>query len=477
MKTSKRISALLLTVCLVLGMLVPAVSAETTAATETVTYDFDYLNVVYDNLKKKPGNSWNDTTLANIKALYTGSGDLLKASDGSKLTVIDKQYLKWYFKESSGTETKGIAGSYDTGNGYYFCKSALNSWTAFVIDNPGVGTWDVSIIHPVSGSGASKVEVYFLPMTEDVAGALTSATVNATYSCWNNEQENTDPDISKMCIANRTSGNGGGTWTVTDANAKTYICVIKALTKGYSRAYTYLSEINLTPVVENNVASVGGTDYVDAASAIAAIKAASATDEVKITGDLKLTSGLNTAAAITVSNGAVLDLNGNDLTAKSVVIVNGGSVIDSGETAGLVTANLSASGDNGGYLPISTAANTYKLYKVTVTAATEDTGVANTMKLKFQVKFDNNAAYDALAAGNSGVTIGGIFTWSGNENQMHDITYSDGTPLAQKWGQEVAAYSYNKNGSIVLGFSGTNAFEGLTVVPYIQGAGATIKAV
>ena len=179
---------------------------------------------------------------------------------------------------------------------------------------------------------------------------------------------------------------------------------------------------------------------------------------------------------MTVPANVTLNLAGKTLTVNGGVECAGAVIDDSEDSAGVLNGSLTVSGDNGGYLPISTAKDTYKFYKVTVTATNVDTGVANTMKLKFQVKFDKDAAYVALAAGTSGATIGGIFTWTGNENQMHDITYSDGTPLAQKWGQEVVNHSYNKNGSIVLSFSGTDAFDGLTVVPYIRSAGATIKA-
>ena len=170
-----------------------------------------------------------------------------------------------------------------------------------------------------------------------------------------------------------------------------------------------LISLTMTPVF----ATVDGTDYADAAGAIDAIANADASAEVKITGELQLSDDLDTDAAITVSEGAVLDLNGNALSAEAVTCTGTGVVKDSQDGLGTMTVdnkNLNTDGQlalkDGG---------AYRFFNVTV----EELGITNKVmngealssgKFWFRVSFTNEAAY-ALANGQ--MIIGANLTGTG----------------------------------------------------------------
>ena len=384
-KRVKQLTAVVLVVCALLTMTVPMAFA----AEETTVYDFNVVDnyssdiavSAYQWAKKSLKNWAYDTNGNKLDVLYTELTATLYADNNCS--------LNWMYEDG----TEAMQGStFRANEGIRMSASTVGDWIAFRLAAPdgGAGRYNASV---TLANKKETVDIYLLNYTDgmNIEGSLKDD--NKVFS----------------------SLNTAGTYTTNNTVPLTAgECVLVLKFTEINDSYNIgLLNFTLTPVAEDYVASVGGTNYADAASAIAAIASAGASDEVKITGNLQLTETLNTAAAITVSEGAVLDLNGNALSAEAVTCTGTGVVKDSQDGLGTMTVdnkNLNTDGQlalkDGG---------AYRFFNVTV----EELGITNKVmngealssgKFWFRVSFTNEAAY-ALANGQ--MIIGANLTGTG----------------------------------------------------------------
>lgn len=183
------------------------------------------------------------------------------------------------------------------------------------------------------------------------------------------------------------------------------------------------------------VDSTGATKYGDLATALSSAKA-----NTTITLLKEVT--YNESISL-VSNNNTIDLNGNNLEAKSIVVMSG-AIIDSKEGVGLVKVynnNLYIPNDrtNGGYLTIyDETSSGFRLFKVAKWYSNLDTSVEGVVKLSLAPEFVNNKTSDAWnlikSSNASGVKIGihlvitktvGGKTQKTEQNVIFDSQYVD----------------------------------------------------
>ena len=440
MKTSKRLWALLLTVCMVLAM-IPAVSAAKDEGTGTFTYDFDALKIA----------NANNVELSGQTAWWKNAGTVLAEMKAAGL--IDWEHYALGGKTITSRDDAAIF----TSAGYLYGRAGNSTATntdymAFKSDNPGQGKYTLSVNHAASTNGAAQVGVYILPgdtAADQIASLLageTAATYRmGSYNCYSATATGKDYNTTTLV----TGSNLEGTWEVKDNNS--YIVVFR-MDQGQASnsCRMYLSQLVLTPVAaEKEDEAMIGTESYDTLQD--AINDAKSEDEII----------LQTAAEadkVTVPAGVTLNLNGNTLTAGEIEIA--GALVGDGL---LVTSNeITCSSDNGGYLPLKTAGG-YKLFKVNTQALGIKEVDATTNAYWFHADFEKTAAYDYYAD----VKIGVQMTWDGGSKDAN----ADETFMSN-WATRVMA---DKELDIKVTVTGLDTVTNFKLTPVIQANGVTIS--
>ena len=249
MRKCKRISALLLAVCLVLSMAVPAVWAEEDAEVKEVTHHFDIRKLKTDGVVSNiTGNS-----LFNVGT--TGLGDETKGIAWN----YNNGKIDWKVKAYSFTTDKANDVSF-TSYDYFRARASVDDWIAFTFKNPGAGKWELSLGHIVTTAGAEEMAVYILPgsvvksdgtATEDIAAELRSAEALGTVNCYDtagtitsdtpNGSDTTANLIKKVSTALNE-------WTSGDpVETPEYILVLQSVkASAAEKAYIYASSLTMT---------------------------------------------------------------------------------------------------------------------------------------------------------------------------------------------------------------------------------------
>ena len=238
MKISKRISALLLAICLLAGMAIPMVSAEAT----TVTYDFrtkSYGITVSIDLEKA-----NKELVNKLDALY---------ADPSSP-------LNWTYKDKAYAADK--ADAWFPAHEYFRSRFVENGdWIAFTIDGPGAGNWKLTIANHACKYGVAKVNVYLLPGdTTDIGAALTAENLVGDYTCYDKSVSAHTPNEASNNI-NLITTEFSNLWLSGDD--ETHILVLQVAEASSSASYLYLSSVAMTsedtdvPAVEKAIADIG----------------------------------------------------------------------------------------------------------------------------------------------------------------------------------------------------------------------------
>ena len=418
-KTTKRILALLMIVTALLGLMVPAVSADE-AATELkeVSYNFD-TETVFSAIAKNESPITPTGTTAGGRTYYYFDNNSFPTEIS---TAYALKNINWEFGVQNGAyldkdSSYFLDGGFD---GLRVClandatatptNTRVGRWISFPITAPAAGTYNISVKHGTRNEGIDEVGFYIISynnaMTQSdvqslindyVAGkAVNSIKKVGTYSCTGASK--TEDFATKDLSGSYTFGG----------NDK-YMIVLRAdASDATSDKYIYVSNITMTP----SVAQVGDTSYTDAGEAIAAIAAADANTKVEITGKLQLSADLSTAAAITVNEGAELDLNGKTLTAT---VNANGIVTDSGNGAGAIIGTSAVKNVGTNELALYDG-STCRIFDYTLTKGTgagsadydekTDNGTKS-VSFWYTFKFTNSAAYDmAMADGNGKLTVG-----------------------------------------------------------------------
>ena len=429
MKTSKRISALLLAICLLAGMAIPMVSAEAT----TVTYNFDAKNIADANNVAFSGTT---TYLAN-------AGTVLAEMKAAGL-------INWQYKATTITTANYALFS---ANGYFYGRASGKGYIAFEIDNPGKGTYELSVNHAVSKNGADGIGVYILPgntATDQIVSLLTEDTRKGTYTCYSASE--TTQDYNTKNIGHNSKLES--TWEVKDDNS--YIVVFRLDSYPNGKARIYLSQFVLTPVAaeKEDEAKIGTESYATLQDAI---------EDAKSGDEIVLQTAVE-ADKVQVPLGVTVNLNGNTLTAGEIEIA--GALVDTDGNGLLVTnTTITCSSDNGGYLPLTdSTAGGYRLCKPTLETLGKVFDKEDNTKAAywFHAHFENEAAY-----GYTGVEIGVQMTWDGGSKGA----WADETFMGN-WATQVKA---DKDLDIKLTVTGLDSVTNFKLTPVIKANGVTIS--
>ena len=186
MKQSKRLSALLLAICLIVSMIVPAVYAEETT---TVTYDFKFQQICADNELSPAGS--------NLAAGNASTKIIPQLADLHEQGVIN-----WEYKGVNVLKSAEFL-SHTTYGGYFHTRSTVGNWVAFKIDNPGAGKWKLSVEHMLTKHGAKDVNIYILPgTTKDLEGAMKPENVTQVISCYDSAVSGERPKTGAYTYTN-----------------------------------------------------------------------------------------------------------------------------------------------------------------------------------------------------------------------------------------------------------------------------------
>ena len=265
--------------------------------------------------------------------------------------------------------------------------------------------------HGIRSGSIDVVGFYVISYTDSLSQEQIGTLVSSAYA--GTAADSSVQRVGYYSCNRSTSTETAQTDTLTGSctfeSGKNYMIVLRADdSDATGDKYIYVSNITMTP----SVAQVGDTSYTDAGEAIAAIAAADANTKVEITGKLQLSDDLRTAAAITVNEGAELDLNGKTLTAT----VNAdGIVTDSGNGAGAIIGTSAVKNVGTNELALYDG-STCRIFDYTLTKGTgagsadydenTDNGTKS-VSFWYTFKFTNSAAYDmAMADGNGKLTVG-----------------------------------------------------------------------
>ena len=428
MKTSKRISALLLAICLLAGMAIPMVSAEAT----TVTYDFDAKNIA----------DANDVTFTGTDTYLTNAGTVLAEMKAAGL-------INWQFKATTITTVNYALFS---ANGYFYGRAGGYQYVAFEIDNPGKGTYELSVNHAVSKNGADGIGVYILPgntATDQIVSLLTEDTRKGTYTCYSATE--TTQDYNTKNIGHNSKLES--TWEVKDDNS--YVVVFRLESYPNGKARIYLSQLVLTPVAaeKEDEAKIGTESYATLQDAI---------DNAKSGDEIVLQTAVE-ADKVQVPLGVTVNLNGKTLTAGEIEIA--GALVDTDGNGLLVTnTTITCSSDNGGYLPLTdSTAGGYRLCKPTLETLGKVPGDNGSAAYWFHAHFEKEAAY-----GYTGVEIGVQMTWDGGSKGAWA-----GETFMDNWATQVKA---DKDLDIKLTVTGLDdTVTNFKLTPVIKANGVTIS--
>ncbi|MBQ6851904.1 MAG: PQQ-like beta-propeller repeat protein [Oscillospiraceae bacterium] len=157
------------------------------------TYNFSYQTACTElGLKLNGNNLMNTPTSDSIKNYY------------------DQGIFNWHLHSYNSS----LRGAQFDPEGFLMARSIPGDWMAFVINNPGQGTYRLTMNHFATFCGAEEMNVYIIPYsTKDVEAALTEENLVGVVNCYDadNVTSNMDkPDNSTM------TSSVMGTWTPGD---------------------------------------------------------------------------------------------------------------------------------------------------------------------------------------------------------------------------------------------------------------------
>lgn len=163
--------------------------------------------------------------------------------------------------------------------------------------------------------------------------------------------------------------------------------------------------MNLVMKPSASVATIGDASY---ETLTAAVAAANAGDVISLLKNAVVNN-------VAIPEGVTLDLSGKTLTVGQFTTAMGGKLVDSSAGNGLLNVlsdKANFTGDNAldeNILPIYDAENTgYRFYAYSYNAGPvkADPAVEGAVRFWYQLTFEDGAAYDLIATGKSGVTMG-----------------------------------------------------------------------
>lgn len=444
-KTTKRILALLMTVTALLGLMVPAVSADTpNEASCVVTYNFDFRSL--------GGGNGLTTTSANQKAAYGGN-------------AWNWQYHS--YKLTTGQNANSLVYTNDTaGLGYEYLRvySTVGDYVALTVKTPTTGTYTLSLYHGSTKAGASKSNIYMLPAnTTNIEQAIAAATEIGFVNYWNGKSSGSADPASKTTSQGnvmqtstvKTSDDSAARWTADGESEHILVFHATTVSGGVStgiNAAMYPAKLTLTPVDSGSFTTV----MRDAAYCNGAV-----TLQTNAALQEDVTANAASIPSVTIPEGVTLDLNGKKLAAN---VIGQGKLTDSSAAAGaVISSNAPTCGVNANELLLKTETG-YQIFDYTLESAdVEKAEDGKSVNFWFDVRFAEaqaTDAYTAIAAGNSGFGLTAQLSWD------------NGTPLTAQFGEGKSVQDW---ASLMLQDPGYSFYIRVTGLDSVTTAG-TLKA-
>ena len=178
-----------------------------------IVFNFDLLN---QGLKGVSRNGLYDETCHNqIKNCF------------------DKGTLNWKYRDMGFTSQKTSDVVFDSVGGSFRGRAQIGDWIAFTIKSPGKGEVELTLKHHATAYGASKMNVYLLPLdTISVEYALKDEYLLGTVNLYDPEQTLESPapaNLKETSLGKVTLGDEGG-----------YVLAFKAVEKDENCKYSHL---------------------------------------------------------------------------------------------------------------------------------------------------------------------------------------------------------------------------------------------
>ena len=486
MKTSKRISALLLALCLVLGLTVPAVWAEEATVVE---YNFDYYAKVQEikGEGKLPEGNTAHASYGNYASL--GNTELISEiqgyyADGSLNWSYEKQYKRrntnayrfgLYVYSQAYTNKSTNYKDY----GFMRFNAQEGDWLAFKIKNPGKNTtWSLALKHPTVNGGAEICNIYILPVGTDINTAIDSQQAVGEVRFYNSSSTSGN-DVPNIAM----STSDIGLWT--SGEAEEYILVLyaaKASDAANNNANLYISSLTMrtdTKAAEEaeailyhsktdgGVSNGKGKNFTTYCTLSKALSSAASTDRICLLQDAETTSA-------TVPENVELELNGHTLTATEFTC--SGTLTDNTDGNGMVETikgkmiNV-ADGDLLLYDSTNTGYRVYSGFELTPYGESLQP-VDGGQRLWIKLTFDNKDAYRVIATGYSEFAVGASMTWTPSEGTAVTNTLIFNDDHEKTWGTNMQT---SENYGFYITFTGFDylASGELSLTPVVSGCTET----
>ena len=407
-RSRKSLVALLLVLCMAMTFVVPAAFAEEL----TLKYEFGLPNM--GNLGWPENNElsyWNDTAFT-----FSNPQDDPDTESTEEVTKVRTDAEKGLSKSSyvGKNQDRYIQMAYNDcrvgSRQTTFRFNGENAWAAVKIYGVKAGTYKMTftygtgivdqnvLVKVVTGdeyNAAIKDDMALLKMQS--ASGSSSSLLNTSFN--KDNAELTLPGSDTKAKKQMTHTSPQVTFEKDGSEVGEYVLIF--INTAGSNAF-YLRRMSMTgtlasaPAPTNPVAKIGNAEYT---SLGAALDAAQSGDEIDLAADV------SDAGNFTVPSGVTLDLNGKNLTAGDINVA--GTLKDSA-SAGVLTANITCTNGNGGWLPLTNGSGK-TLFKLKATSLGVAEKTEDTAKFGFNVHFENTAAY--AKAGNTAIKV--LMTWDG----------------------------------------------------------------
>lgn len=465
---------------------------------KTIKTNYSYLRYYNSTSSDKP----NTTYFATLNA---ETGKYLMDKGGNNLANSVTNYnLKRLYEsryDELGYKILGTAEKNNRGHmnvlsdrlaAYYIGAGATDEYLALEIQAPGNGEYDVdlSLYNEDTGKLHMSLNVYILPAddadVEFVGDYAVSKKALSGYNAYY-EQDYTADKAKGAETVQLIDAEDNGNFTYNfiagkkyvvylqyrdlkaDGSKATYTSNNKHSNGKYSNTTISLNGIICTPV-EGPVAAVNGEEV---GTLTAALAAANVGDVISLLKNAVVNN-------VAIPEGVTLDLSGKTLTVGQFTTAMGGKLVDSSAGNGLLNVlsdKANFTGDNAlneNILPIYDAENTgYRFYAYTYNAGPvkADPAVEGAVRFWYQIKFADDAAYDLIATGNSGVTMGVNLAYNDTvtpcvfaNNAEAEISNN-----AAAWAAAYASFAKDANDPwLWVRVQGVDAVSNLSVAPVIS---------
>lgn len=465
---------------------------------KTIKTNYSYLRYYNSTSSGKPNTTYFATLNAETGKylMDKGGNDLANSVTNYNLKrLLESNYNALGYK-ILGTAEKNNRGHMNILSNrlaaYYIGAGATDEYLALEIQAPGNGEYDVdlSLYNEDTGKLHMSLNVYILPAddadVEFVGDYAVSKKALSGYNAYY-EQDYTADKAKGAETVQLIDAEDNGNFTYNFIAGKKYVMYLQyrdlkadgskaTYTSSnmhsngkYSNTTISLNGIICTPV-EGPVAAVNGEEV---GTLTAALAAANVGDVVSMLRNAVVNN-------VAIPEGVTLDLSGKTLTVGQFTTAMGGKLVDSSAGNGLLNVlsdKANFTGDNAldeNILPIYDAENTgYRFYAYSYNAGPvkADPAVEGAVRFWYKLTFEDDAAYDLIATGTSGVTLGVNLAYNDTTTPcvFANNTEAEIIDNAAAWAAAYATFAKTANDPwLWVRVQGVDAVSNLSVAPVIS---------